>query len=151
MSSVLYITLSLRAPVRGLASRRSRSVKASINSTASKARLRRPAVVCLRILVSTRRGMASFTACSLRLINAAALVNIVGWRATDRRERPITRSPRAPARSPEPARTPSRFRSIPSAGSRRRRGSSGATARARGHPVWAARRGSGGRSRPRGR
>jgi hypothetical protein len=37
MSSVLYITLSLRAPVRGLASRRSRSVMASINSTASKA------------------------------------------------------------------------------------------------------------------
>ena len=62
----------LVSPV-GLDSRRSRSVKASMSSRASNARLRRPRVVCRRTPASTSRGMASLTACALRPMSAEAL------------------------------------------------------------------------------
>src|SRR5665811_2215835 len=46
----------------GLASCRSRSVKTSISSRASKARLRRPTVTCVSTSASLRRAIASFVA-----------------------------------------------------------------------------------------
>src|SRR3954447_24820633 len=65
-----------RVSPSGLASWRSRSVNARIRSPASNARLRRPTVVCFRTRATTRRGIASFTACSLRSISAAALCTV---------------------------------------------------------------------------
>ena len=67
---------AMRVSPVGLASWRSRSVKARITSAASKARFRLPTVVCERTLAPTIRVMASLAAWVLRPISSAALATV---------------------------------------------------------------------------
>ena len=105
---------AMRVSPVGLASWRSRSVKARITSAASKARFRLPTVVCERTLAPTIRVMASLAAWVLRPISSAALATVeesVRQATGAAKDRPqswpervrgvLARSPREPRCAPE--------------------------------------------------